>query len=281
MNKVKVGQSNLLTVIKDTSVGYFFDGGEDGDILMPTRHQPDHELYIGEELEVFVFHDSQERLTATVNFPVAQVGELAFLKVIDNNKFGVFLDWGLTRDLFVPDYEQYVPMEIGKSYIVRISLDNYGRIIGSSFINSVIKENNNKTFKIKQKVNVLIVENTEIGWRAIINNTHWGIIYHNEIFKKISIGQSIEAYIKNIREDDKIDLSLVPQGFDSSHIGDLGKKILDQIDKHNGFLPITDKSEPDEILELFEVSKKKFKQAVGGLYRDRLIIIEKDGLRHS
>lgn len=281
MNRVKVGQINTLTLIKIRSVGYFFDGGEDGDILMPARHQPDTELYVGDEVDVFVFHDAEERLTATVNFPVAQIGEVAFLKVIDKNKFGAYLDWGLTKDLFVPKDEQYVPMEVGVSYFVRIFLDNYRRIIGSSYLNSDIEEYNNKTFRKNQEINALIIKDTEMGWKAIINHTHWGIIYHSETFKKISIGQSIKAYIKNIREDDKIDLSLIPQGYNRSNITDLGKKILDQIDSHNGFLPINDKSHPDEIREVFEVSKNIFKQAVGGLYRDKLILIEKGGLRRA
>lgn len=281
MTRVKVGQSNLLTVIKNNSVGYFFDGGRDGDILMPKRHKPDYDLSIGDKVEVFVFHDSEERLTATVKFPVAQVGEIVYLKVIDKNRYGAYLDWGLTKDLFVPESEQYTPMEIGESYFVRILLDNHGRIIGSSYFSDDIEEYNNETFSSKQEVKALIMRKTEMGWKAIINNTHWGIIFHNETFKKIRIGQVVKAYIKNIREDDKIDLSLVPIGFNADHISDLGKQILDRIDSNNGFLPITDKSSPEEIYQEFEVSKKSFKQAVGFLYRERMILIEQDGLRRS
>ncbi|MEK7433360.1 MAG: S1-like domain-containing RNA-binding protein [Cyanobacteriota bacterium] len=281
MMRVKVGQSNLLTVIKDSSFGYFFDGGEDGDILMPNRHKPDYELAIGDNVDVFVFHDSEERLTATVKFPVAQMGEIAFLEVIDKSRFGAYLDWGLTKDLFVPESEQYNPMELGEYYFVRILLDNHGRIIGSSYFSEDIEEYNKETFSLKQEVNALIIRDTEMGWKAIINNTHWGIIFHNETFKKISIGQVVKAYVKNIREDDKIDLSLVPVGFNHDHISDLGKKILDEIDFNNGFLPLTDKSSPEEIHEAFEVSKKSFKQAVGFLYRERMILIKKDGLCRS
>jgi len=281
MTRVKVGQSNLLTVIKESSVGYFFDGGEDGDILMPNRHKPDHELVIGDNVDVFVFHDSEERLTATVKFPVAQMGDIVFLKVVDKNRFGAYLDWGLTKDLFVPESEQYVPMELGSYYFVRILLDNHGRIIGSSYFSEDIEEYNNETFSLKQDVKALIIRDTEMGWKAIINNTHWGIIFHNETFKKIRIGQILKAYVKNIREDDKIDLSLVPIGFNSEHISGLGKQILDKIDFYNGFLPITDKSSPEEIHQVFEVSKKSFKQAVGFLYRERLILLEKDGIRKS
>lgn len=281
MTRVKLGQSNLLTVIKESSFGYFFDGGEDGDILMPNRHKPDHELDIGDKVNVFVFHDSEERLTATVKFPVAKMGEIAFLKVTDENRFGSYLDWGLTKDLFVPESEQYSPMELGESYFVRILLDNHGRIIGSSYFIEDIEEYNKETFSLKQEVKALIIRDTEMGWKAIINDTHWGIIFHNETFKRISIGQVVKAYVKNIREDDKIDLSLVPIGFNHDHISDLGKKILNKIDFHKGFLPITDKSSPEQIYRVFEVSKKNFKQAVGFLYRERMIIIEKDGLRRS
>lgn len=281
MTRVKVGQSNLLTVIKENSLGYFFDGGEDGTILMPNRHKPDYELAIGDKVNVFVFHDSEERLTATVKFPVAQIGEIAFLKVIDKSRFGAYLDWGLSKDLFVPKSEQYTPMELGESYFVRILLDNHGRIIGSSYFIEDIEEYNKETFSLKQEVKALIIRDTEIGWKAIINNTHWGIIFHNETFKKISIGQVVKAYVKNIREDDRIDLSLVPIGFNPAHISDLGKQILDEIDFNNGFLPITDKSSPEEIYQVFEVSKKSFKQAVGFLYRERMILIQKDGLIRS
>lgn len=281
MVKVKVGQINRLTIIKETSVGYFLDGGNDGDILMPYRHQPDHELSIGEELDVFIFHDHEDRLTATVKFPVAKMGDIVFLKVIDKNKYGAYLDWGLTKDLFVPKSEQFFPMEIGNYYFVKIILDNQGRIIGTNLYIDDIKENNDETFSPKQEVNALIVRDTEIGWKAIINNSHWGIIFHNETFKKIRIGENLKAYIKNIREDDKIDLSLTPIGFNPTHISELGKKILEKIDNNKGFLLITDKSSPEEIYKMFEVSKKNFKQAVGGLYKDRLIIIEKDCIRRS
>lgn len=281
MTRVKVGQINHLTVIKNSSFGYFLDGGEDGDILMPNRHKPDHELSIGEKVNVFVFHDTEERLTATVKFPVAKMGEIAFLKVVDQNRFGAYLDWGLSKDLFVPESEQYEPMELGDYYFVRILLDNHGRIIGSSYFVEDIEEFNNDTFSVKQEVKAIIIRDTEIGWKAIINDSHWGIIFHNETFKKIRIGQVVKAYVKNIREDDKIDLSLVPIGFNSNHISDLGQKILDEIDSYNGFLPITDKSSPEEIYRIFEVSKKNFKQAVGFLYRERMILIEQDGLRRS
>ncbi len=281
MTRVKVGQSNLLTIIKENSLGYFFDGGEDGNILMPSRHKPDHELAVGDNVDVFVFHDSEERLTATVKFPVAQMGEIVFLKVIDESKFGVYLDWGLSKDLFVPESEQYATMELGASYFVRILLDNHGRIMGSSYFSEDIEEYNKETFSLKQEVKALIIRDTEMGWKAIINNTHWGIIFHNETFKKISIGQVVKAYVKNIREDDKIDLSLVPIGFNPDHITDLGKQILDEIDFNNGFLPITDKSSPEEIHQVFQVSKKSFKQAVGFLYRERMILIQKDGLQRS
>jgi predicted RNA-binding protein (virulence factor B family) len=281
MTRVKVGQSNLLTVIKESSFGYFLDGGEDGDILMPNRHKPDYELAIGDNVDVFVFHDSEERLTATVKFPVAQMGEIAYLKVIDTNRYGAYLDWGLSKDLFVPESEQYEPMELGNYYFVGILLDNRGRIIGSSYFSEDIEEYNNETFSLKQEVKALITRDTEMGWKAIINSTHWGIIFHNETFKKISIGQVVKAYVKNIREDDKIDLSLVPIGFNADHISDLGKQILDKIDFYNGFLPITDKSSPEKIYQMFEVSKKNFKQAVGFLYRERMILIKENGLCRS
>lgn len=275
---IRLGKFNRLRIAKERSVGFFFDGGEDGDILMPKRHQPEH-CEVGDELDVFVFRDAEERLTATVHKPLATVGEVAWLRVIDTHKIGAFLDWGVTKDLLVPLREQAEDMQVGRRYLVYIKVDEYDRIIGSTKLENYLKETNGKTFKVGQEVELLIGENTNLGFRAVINNSHLGMLYHNELFQKLSSGQKLKGYIKKIRDDDKLDLSLQPQGYNRQHFTDLGAKILAEIEAQGGFLPLTDKSSPEEIQAIFEVSKKAFKQAVGKLYKERRITIETRGLK--
>lgn len=277
--KLKIGQVNRLEIIKERSVGYFFDGGEAGDILMPKRHQPEH-CEVGDELDVFVFHDSEGRLTATVKHPVARVGEVAWLQVVGFHRAGAFLDWGLTKDLLVPPWEQAEPMELDQYYAVRIFLDPYERILGSSRLEG-IQESSDGRFKAGQAVDLLIVADTELGFKAIVNHSHWGILYHSEVFQTLQLGQKLKGYIQRIRPDQKIDLSLNPPGYNASQMDQLGQQILTQIEAHGGLLPLTDKSSPEAIREAFGVSKKNFKQAVGKLYKARRILIEPQGLRRA
>jgi uncharacterized protein len=275
---VEIGKFNRLQIIKERSVGYFFDGGDAGDILMPKRHQPES-CAEGDVMDVFIFLDAEERLTATVRKPFAQVDEIAWLKVIDTHRIGAFMDWGLTKDLLVPLREQVELMMPGQSYLVKIILDDTQRIVGSTRLENYLNETNEGEFEYGQEVSLLIAEHTELGFKAIVNHTHWGLIYENEIFKPLSIGQTITGYIKKLRDDLKIDLSLQKPGYDRNQTGQLSNQILKKIREQGGFLALSDKSPPEDIYAAFGVSKKSFKQAVGNLYKQRLILLENGGLR--
>lgn len=275
---VEIGKFNRLRIEKERSVGFFFDGGDDGDILMPKRHQPEH-CEVGDEMDVFIFRDAEERLTATTRIPYAQVGEVAWLKVIDTHRIGAFLDWGLTKDLLVPFREQAQEMEAGKHYLVYILLDESDRIIGSTRLEDYLQETNNKSFKAGQEVDLIVAEHYDIGFKVVINHSHWGMLYSNEVFQRISLGQKLKGYIKKIREDDKLDVSLQPQGYDKKRFASLADQILAEIKNEGGFLALSDKSPPEEIYAAFQVSKKAYKQAVGKLYKERRITIDPDGLR--
>jgi predicted RNA-binding protein (virulence factor B family) len=275
---VEIGKFNRLRIAKERSVGYFFDGGEAGDILMPKRHQPDH-CEVDDELDVFIFLDAEERLTATVRKPYAQVDEIAWLKVIDTHRVGAFLDWGLTKDLMVPLREQKELMMPGQYYLVKILLDDSNRIIGSTRIEDYLNETNEGEFEYGQEVDLILADETELGFKAIVNHTHWGLLYENEVFQKLEKGQKHIGYIKKLRDDLKIDLSLKKPGYDRAHMGQLGEQILERIEQSGGFLALSDKSPPEAIYEAFGISKKSYKQAVGNLYKHRLITLEEGGLR--
>lgn len=275
---VEIGKFNRLSIAKERSVGYFFDGGEAGDILMPKRHQPDH-CEVGDELEVFIFLDAEERLTATVRKPFAQVDQIAYLKVIDTHRVGAFLDWGLTKDLMVPLREQKELMMPGQFYLVKILLDESNRIIGTTRIEDYLNDTNEGEFEYGQEVELLLADETDLGFKAIVNHTHWGLLYENEVFQKLEKGQKHRGYIKKLRDDLKIDLSLKKPGYDREQMGELGEQILERITQAGGFLALSDKSAPEAIYAAFGISKKSYKQAVGNLYKHRLITIEAEGLR--
>lgn len=276
---VNIGKVNRLKIAKERSVGYFFDGGEAGDILMPKRHQPEH-CEVDEWLDVFVFHDAEGRLTATVHWPVAQVGEVAWLKVVGMHRAGAFLDWGLTKDLLVPHREQAEEMVLAEHYLVYIYLDPFERILGSSKLEHHIKETvAPNDYKPSQQVELVVAESTELGLKVIVNHRHWGMLYHNEIFQPLRVGQKLKGFIKKVREDQRLDISLQPQGYNNQSMEQLASRIMKQIEASGGLLTLTDKSPPEVIYAAFQVSKKNFKQAVGKLYKDRRITIEPEGLK--
>lgn len=277
---VQIGKYNRLRIEKERSVGFFFDGGEDGDILMPKRHQPDH-CEVGDELDVFVFLDAENRLTATIHKPAAQADELAWLKVLDVHRVGAFLDWGLTKDLLVPLREQAEEMEIGESYLVKILVDDYDRIIGTTRLDEHLNATNENHYKTGQAVELIIAAKTDRGFKIVIDHSYWGQLYDSEIFQPIQIGQTLNGFVSKIRDDDKIDVSLQKPGYDKRQVGDLGQQIMAAIKQAGGFLPISDKSPPEEIYAAFQVSKKAFKTAVGKLYKERQIVIEPGGLRRN
>lgn len=272
---IKVGQYNKLRVIKEVSFGIYLDGGEWGDILLPKKVVPQGSK-VNDVIDVFIYFDSDDKIIATTLRPRARLGSCAYLKVIDVNRVGAFLDWGLDKDLLVPKPEQYRPMEKDKSYIVFVKQDNKGRIIASSKLDYFL-DKSPAYFKPGDEVNLMIAESTELGTKVIINGTHWGLIHSGDIFQTLSYGKRIPGYIKTVREDGKIDVVLRKTGQDSIH--ELAERILAELQNKDGFLPLHDKSSSIDIQRAFSESKKSFKSAIGRLYKRGEIKIEADGIR--
>jgi len=273
---IKLGNTYKLDVIKVLDFGFYLDAKELGEVLLPGKHAP-NDLMVGSSVYVFLYLDSEDRPIATTKIPKAKVGEFAYLKAVARTHVGTFLDWGLEKDVLVPFAEQHIPMEVDKSYLVFLYLDkNDGRIVASSKINKFLDDERPHDFTPQQQVDLLIANTTDLGFKAIINNSHWGVLYKNDVFQTLSFGQSKKGFIKRIREDGKIDLSL--QGGKETR-DKYTKIILNYLEKKDGFAPLHDKSSPEIIADTFGMSKGAFKKAIGGLYKQRIITIGKDGIR--
>lgn len=272
----QIGQINRLTVTEISPFGAFLDGGNLGKILLPKRYMHPG-IKPGTEHKVFIYLDSDDRLVATTEIPFVTIGRFAFLKVVDVTSVGAFLDWGLSKDLLVPFREQKQKMEVGKKYLVYTYLDDATkRIVASAKIEKFL-DNTSPAYLTGDKVELIIIGTTDLGIKAIINHSHTGLIYHNEISNPLKTGQTIRGYIKRVREDDKIDLSLHPLGLEA--IEENANKIIHILEQSNGFIPLTDDSTPHEIKLILNMSKKAFKKAVGKLYKQNKINIEQEGIR--
>lgn len=272
---IKVGQFNKLKVIKEVPFGIYLDGDECGEILLPKKYVP-QDCMLNDILDVFIYFDSKDKIIATTLRPRATLNSCAFLKVIDVNPVGAFLDWGLDKDLLVPKPEQSRPMEKGKSYLVYVKQDNQGRIIASSKLDYCLDKFPSH-FTKGDEVSLLIAEATELGNKVIINNSYWGLIHSGDIFQTMTYGKRTKGYIKTVREDGKIDVVLRKIGQDS--ISDLAELIRLELHKRDGFLPLHDKSDALDIQRVFNESKKSFKNAIGKLYKQGEITIESNGIR--
>jgi predicted RNA-binding protein (virulence factor B family) len=272
---IEIGNTYELEVIKETEFGFYLDAGRLGEILLPTKHCPAG-LQVDDRVEVFLYLDSEDRPIATTQTPKVEVGEFAYLEVKDNTPVGAFLDWGLDKDVLVPFAEQHRPMNVGDSYIVFLYLDNQERITATSRIDKVVEENDEHDFRPQQRVDLIIANSTDLGFKAIVDDSHWGLLYADEVDQRLSFGQSIQGYIKRVRADGKIDLSLKS----GREIRDSHSQVIhDFLRDHDGFAPVHDKSTPAEIFELLRMSKGQFKKAIGGLYRRKVIVIQSDGIR--
>ena len=274
----EIGVYNNLRVIKEVDFGVYLDGGEHEEILLPRRYVPE-DCKVDDIIKVFVYLDSEDRFIATTETPYAIVGDFALLKVVAVESVGAFLDWGLLKDLLVPFGEQSPTMEKDKSYIVRIYVDKQSNRIAATTRLDRYLDNTPGNFHAGQEVELLICDQTDIGYKAIINGTHWGVLYSNEVFQPLKSGQKIKGYIKKVREDNKIDLSLHKPGYE--RVDDITDTILNVLKEQGGFISVTDKSSPETINKLFGVSKKTYKKAIGAIYRKKLITIENDGIRLS
>ena len=272
---IKPGQINTLKVIKEVPFGLYLEGGEFGEILLPNKVVPKG-TQVNDLLEVFIYFDSDDKIIATTLRPRAKLDGCAFLKVIDVNPVGAFLDWGLDKDLLVPRPEQRRPMEKDKSYLVYVQLDSKGRIIASSKLDYFL-DKTAPAYKQDEEVSLLIAETTELGTKVIINDTHWGLIHTADIFQTLTYGKKTIGYIKSVRDDGKIDVVLRKKGRDS--VRDLAKRIFLDLNKAGGYLPLHDKSSALDIQRAFGESKKSFKSAIGLLYKQGDIDIEDNGIR--
>ncbi len=271
----ELGKLNNLMIVKQVDFGLYLDGGDHGEILLPTRYVP-NTFEIGENLEVFIYNDSEDRIIATTEKPFTMVGEFSSLEVVSVTQVGAFLNWGLPKDLFVPFSEQATRLEKGKKYLVYTYIDKEtDRIVASSKINKFL-DNTFPEYKEGQEVDIIIADQFELGVKAIINNLHWGLIYHSEIFTDLEYGQRLKAYIQKVREDEKIDLSLQMPGY--SKIEPISDHFLNELKLNNGYLPFTDKSPAESIYNKFGISKKVFKKVVGNLYKKKIIEIKENGI---
>ncbi len=273
---IKIGQTNTLKVVKEVEFGVFLDGGEaNGNILLPKRYVPAN-TRLGDELAVFIYFDSEDALIATTEKPFVEVGQFANLKCININSVGAFLNWGLPKDLLAPFSEQRVRFEEGKSYLIYVYIDKAsGRIVATTKYNKFLDKTPAR-YQVGEQVHISVLERTELGYKCAINDRHLGLIYHADLFGKLYIGKHLNAYIKEIREDGKINLSL--QRLGKGKIDDAAEKILKVLERKGGYLAVGDKSPPAQIFELFRTSKATFKKTIGTLYKQKRIRIGSDGI---
>ena len=272
-----IGQRNLLPILRSAPPGYYLDGGTHGEILLPGRYIPKG-VIPGGIMDVFVYRDSEDRLVATTETPHAMVGQFALLRVVSvNPRIGVFLDWGLEKDLLLPIREQTRPLNPGDWIVVRVALDEKtDRIIASSRLNRYLNLAP-PAYVEGQAVNLLVIDESPLGFNVIVENAHRGLLYHSDLAGPLTPGQPLEGFVRAVRPDGKIDVALDRAGY--RRIGAVTEQIMDALKENGGRLPYHDNSAPEDIRAIFGVSKKAFKQAIGALYRDRLIQINPDGIQ--
>ncbi len=272
---IQVGQFNSLIVQRIKDAGAYLDDGNEG-ILLPKRFVPNG-TKIGDEINVFVYHDSENRLIATTLIPKAVVGDIALLRVVDISSHGAFVDWGLMKDLLVPKSKQISPMRLGGDYLVSLYIDaQTGRVAATQYIEQLFS-NEEISVVEKEIVDLIVYRQTDLGYAMIINKKHIGLLHQNEVFMDINIGDKLQGFIKTIRPDNKIDVTIGKPGYQKTE--DESSKIMRLLQEHDGYLPYHDKSEPEEIYSFFGMSKKTFKMTLGKLFKERKIELTKTGFR--
>ena len=268
---MKIGEYNNLRINRMVDFGAYLIDEDTHEVLLPKRYLTP-EMKVGDDIKVFVYNDSENRPVATTETPHAVVGDFALMRVKAVNKVGAFLDWGLAaKDLLVPFSEQRVDMQAGRSYIVRVYLDPASqRIVASAKLAKFLNQSEPEYYH-REKVEVLVVQRSDLGYRVIINNAHWGQIYQNETYQDINIGDRFTAFVKQVRPDGKIDVTLAK--IEKMRVDDLADRILDYLRAHNGEMALTDKSDPEEINKTFNCSKKDFKKALGLLYKQQKVTL--------
>ena len=272
----QLGKYNILTASRKEDFGLYLKDAEGSEILLPKRYVTP-EMRVGDELEVFVYNDSEDRPVATTERPYATVGDFALLRVKSVNKVGAFLDWGLMKDLLVPFREQKMRMAPGRSYIVYVYLDDSTqRIVASAKLDKFL-DNKVPHYKPRQAAEALVAKRTDLGYKVVLDKLFWGMLYHEEIFQEINIGDRLTVYVKNVRDDGKIDVTLSDR--EVRRVKSLAGAVLEFIQRHGGVITVTDKSSPEVIHAIFSCSKKDYKKALGSLYKAKKILILPDEIR--
>jgi len=273
---IQIGEFHKLEILRDTEPGLFLGNEEGDEVLLPNRYVPEA-FEIGDKLSVFIYLDNQERIIATTEEPHIIKGEFAMLRCNEVTKHGAFLDWGLVKELFCPFKEQAFPMKKGGWYLVHCYMDEISeRLVASSKTKRFL---NNKELTVKQfdEVEITVSHPSDLGMNVIVNDKHTGLIYKDDIFQDLQVGDHLNAIVKKIRPGNKIDITLGQIGY--RNIEPNAKKILEYLDDNSGFIPLNDKSSPEAIKDALEMSKKTFKKAIGSLYKAKQIVIEKDGIK--
>lgn len=276
---LEIGKTHSLEIVKHVDFGLYLDGDDLDEILLPERYLPENkeDWEVGKFLQVFIYLDSEDRPIATTEIPLAEVGDCALLSVVEKSPFGSFLDWGLMKDLLAPFKEQRIPMDVGRSYVVYVFVDVTGRIAASSRLSKFLEEQNDGIFKVRQQVDMLIASRSDLGYKAVINGTHLGLIHNNEIVRPIKVGDRFKGYISEPREDGRINITLQKPANEMRL--DLAEEIIAYLTENGGSSDLTDKSPPEAINAVFHASKSNYKKALGKLYKARKITISAGQVR--
>lgn len=267
--KLLLGDYNTLRIARRSDIGLYLDGDQAGEILLPNRYVT-QDMQIGDEIRVFLYLDQEERLVATTEQPLAKVGDFACLECVWVNQYGAFLDWGLMKNLFCPFREQRQRMETGRRYIVHVHIDQDSyRIMASAKVSKFLSTDH-PPYQPGDEVDILVWQPTDMGYKVIVDNRYYGLIFRNQVFQPIHTGDRLKAYISNVREDGKLDIALQHTG--RQHTQDFAEELLAYLHDHNGICSLGDKSDADDIRDTFHVSKKTFKRAVGDLYKRHLVM---------
>ncbi|BBB29682.1 S1 RNA-binding domain-containing protein [Neptunomonas japonica] len=271
---VDIGRMNTLTVMREADFGVYLDGGEFGGILLPKKEVPQG-CKLGDQLDVFIYLDTDDFVVAGINPPIAQVGEFASLKVVEVNRIGAFLDWGMPKDLLLPYGEQQRAVEVGQRVMVRVYLDNSDRLAASAKLEKFL-DKDPKGLTVGDKVSLFAFRHNDLGFSVIVDNSYGAVLHQKDLFRTVRLGQTLTGYIKRVLAEGKVDVMLDKPGY--AKVDELSQRILDNLDNNDGFSPLSDKSQPEDIYQAYGISKKAYKMAIGTLMKKGLISIAKDGI---
>ena len=272
---VQIGRMNTLTVMREADFGLYLEGGELGGILLPKKEIPEG-VSVGDNLDVFIYLDTDDFVVATTRKPVVQVGEIAYLKVSEVNRIGAFLDWGMPKELLLPFAEQRGPLEVGQKVVVRVYLDNSDRLAASTKLDKFL-DKEPQGLRVGQAVNLFVCRRNDLGYSVVVDNAFWALLHEQDLFRTVRVGQTLPGYIKRILPEGKVDVMLDKPGY--GKVDELSQRILDDLEERGGVSPLGDKSQPEDIYQAFGISKKAYKMAIGTLKKQGHIEILPEGIR--